>query len=160
MSEFDSKTQPMQDEAVFWQELAKGEVLAFRARGRSMLPLYRSGTLFLIQRTEPTALRIGDLVLCKYGDDVRLHRLLGRTEDNPPKLFTKGDWLSEVDAPWTQDCVQGRAIAVQFRGRFISLQGALQNRMKPLSATLSLFSAPLLSAMRKLSRRLLPSRWD
>lgn len=96
----------MSDE--FWESLSRGRCMPMRAQGRSMLPAYPPGTMFLIEPVTVEALALGDLVLMRNDQDVRLHRLVGWTTGGEP--LTKGDWCEALDAVWPVTSVRGRAV--------------------------------------------------
>ena len=55
------------------QKLQSGEVVQFRPRGNSMSPKIESGQLCTVEPVDPTALRVGDIVLCRVGGSEYLH---------------------------------------------------------------------------------------
>ena len=103
-----------------------GESL-FRVResDHSMQPTLEPGTRLLVRfRTAP--LRRGDLVLFRQADYLVIHRLLGqaRSPDGRPCLRTRGDWTPGVDPPLAPADVVGRAVTVETRHGWRSLEGA------------------------------------
>ena len=124
----------------FWEDLEGGKTVALLARGRSMLPLYPSGTRFLLRRAEPGDLAPGDLVLLRSGTRAVLHRLIGFTPGVPMRLLTKGDWLSDGDDPWPLGALCGKAVGVERPGWPRRRPGALGG---PLALALARFSPAL-----------------
>jgi hypothetical protein len=53
--------------------LEKGETVSFRPRGNSMSPKIESGQLCTVTPVDPSALSVGDIVLCKVGRAEYLH---------------------------------------------------------------------------------------
>src|SRR3954466_755427 len=54
-------------------KLQVGEVVQFRPRGNSMSGKIESGQLCTVEPVDPTALRVGDIVLCKVNGQQYLH---------------------------------------------------------------------------------------
>ena len=147
----DSYLSRHQDER-FWSDLEAGREVFFRGSGRSMLPLFPSGTLFLLRRAEVGDLRPGDVILLKLGESVLLHRYLGRTRKEPPRLLTKGDWISEADKPSPPGALRGRAIGVVRRGRIRPLETCSVRLAGRMLARLSPPFGRLLGVARRLLR--------
>lgn len=124
------------EERTFFDDLACGRDVWFRARGGSMRPCLRDGDLLLLVPRDYGQLRSGDLVLMKDGSRVVLHRLLARRAG---WILTKGDTLEEPDAPWPEPAFHARAEARLEHGRLRSLRspgwrvyGQLLARAAPL----------------------------
>ena len=54
-------------------QLRQGETVSFRPRGHSMSPKIESGQLCTVAPIDPTALAVGDIVLCKVKGSEFLH---------------------------------------------------------------------------------------
>ncbi len=54
-------------------KLQQGETVSFRPRGSSMSPKIRSGQLCTVAPVDPSALGVGDIVLCKVRGAQYLH---------------------------------------------------------------------------------------
>lgn len=54
-------------------KLRDGETVSFRPRGHSMVPLIHSGQLCTVEPVEPSALKVGDVVLCNVEQAEYLH---------------------------------------------------------------------------------------
>lgn len=54
-------------------KLRAGETVSFRPRGDSMSPRIASGDLCTVEPVDPSALRVGDVVLCKVHGAEYLH---------------------------------------------------------------------------------------
>lgn len=138
-----------------WERLRNGEPVPFRALGRSMLPAYPPGSLFLIRpcsmllapgragfpRPALEAPRLGDLLLMVHEDQVRLHRWVGWRDG---LLLTKGDWCENPDAPWPATTVLGRAVAVERNGRWVPVP-----RGRRRTLWLNRASGPVLGGVRR-----------
>jgi hypothetical protein len=55
------------------EQLRRGETVSFRPRGHSMSPKIESGQLCSVAPVDPTALVVGDIVLCKVKGSEYLH---------------------------------------------------------------------------------------
>lgn len=60
------------------ERLSKGETVMFRPRGHSMSGRIESGQLCTVEPVEASALRDGDIVLCKVKGREFLHLILAR----------------------------------------------------------------------------------
>lgn len=131
-----------------WEACDKGQDVYLRAQGRSMRPLYPSGTLFLIKPLRPDDLRLGDLILIRTHDGAVLHRLL-RHDRKRRRLVTKGDMRPFCDPPWPYDALKGRVEAL-WRGRNKRLwRQSAEGRLAPLFALLGCALPPLAGLWRK-----------
>ena len=93
--------------------LNAGHDLRVRVTGCSMRPFLKDGDMVTIRKAPVTALRAGDVLLCKCDDDTLImHRLL-KMQHNGLILYTKGDALDRMDPPLTGGQCLGRAIAVE-----------------------------------------------
>jgi hypothetical protein len=55
------------------EKLRAGHTVSFRPHGQSMTGRIESGQLCTVTPIDPTMLEVGDIVLCKVGDDEYLH---------------------------------------------------------------------------------------
>jgi hypothetical protein len=55
------------------QKLRAGETVSFRPHGQSMTGRIESGQLCTVAPIDPAKLEVGDIVLCKVGDNEYLH---------------------------------------------------------------------------------------
>ena len=95
--------------------------LVVRLTGRSMEPAIPSGAEVRIHCGESAA--VGEVVVCREGAGVRVHRVVARTEEG--WILTRGDarWLP--DAPLRgDDAVLGRVVAVRQGETFAPLPAA------------------------------------
>jgi hypothetical protein len=54
-------------------KLQSGETVSFRPHGNSMSPRIKSGQLCTVEPVDATALRVGDIVLCRVRGNEYLH---------------------------------------------------------------------------------------
>src|SRR4051794_17596361 len=59
--------------SAYIDRLRDGEAVSFRPRGHSMTGKIESGQLCTVEPTEPTSLKVGDIVLCKVNGREYLH---------------------------------------------------------------------------------------
>lgn len=63
----------------FIEALQQGRTVTFRPHGNSMIPLVRSGQLCTVAPvTDPSTLKIGDIVLCRVNGSQYLHLITAR----------------------------------------------------------------------------------
>ena len=98
-----------------------GRELVVRLGGRSMEPAIPSGAEVRIQCGESGG--VGDIVACREGAGVRVHRVVARSAPHR-WILTRGDarWLP--DAPLSGDDVLGRVVAVKRDDAFAPPPGA------------------------------------
>jgi signal peptidase I len=104
-------------DAVLDVTLRRGIPYWWRPRGFSMRPVIEDGDRVLVAPLEPARLRSGDIVKFRFGDELRMHRLLARRGE---RLVFRGDATAEeevVDA----EAIIGLAVAVQRDGRIRKL---------------------------------------
>jgi hypothetical protein len=87
--------------------------LQFRATGTSMLPALWPGDLVTIQSAGIAAIGAGEIVLCRVGRSLCLHRVV---QNVGVCLITRGDFVPEPDPPVHPSEILGRLVAVR-RGR-------------------------------------------
>jgi len=114
--------------------------LVVRLTGRSMEPAIPSGAEVRILCGESGG--VGDVVVCREGAGVRVHRVVARSEN--AWILTRGDarWLPDAPLPG-DEAVLGRVVAVSREGAFTPLPAArasLGRRLAlwPLAAALRL----------------------
>ncbi len=90
------------------------------ARGASMHPFLPDGTPVLLRPRSGRTLRIGEIILVPWGNDVALHRVV-RVRDGV--VSTRGDGCPFEDPPVALAAVKGVAIHALRRGRSLPLDG-------------------------------------
>lgn len=95
--------------------LRTGAGLRFRAHGFSMAPLVRDGDVLLVRPTDPSSVRIGDVVLCRSEQGrIVVHRVVSRLVGPDGHRFTvQGDAVSRPDEPIPGAQVYGRVVAIE-----------------------------------------------
>lgn len=105
--------------------LRRGDEATIVARGQSMRPLLRDGTQLRVAPLPAAApLRIGDVVLCRIGAGLILHRVVAlRSEGASLWVTTRGDGRRSEDRPVLRDAIVGRVVAATRFGRLLRLDG-------------------------------------
>lgn len=111
-------------ESEFLNQLEEYGHVYFKAKGRSMLPFFPSGTIFFIKNVSFEQIAIGDIVLSMVDNDIILHRLIFKN-DQKRTYVTKGDFLEEPDLEFDENQLLGKAVAIIRKNRTISLNGPL-----------------------------------
>ena len=94
--------------------LSAGRAVRFRAEGDSMAPAIGDGDVVTVAPVgEPAP---GDVLLCRTGDRLVLHRLIGvDTSGRAVRFILRGDAARRPDPPVDKDDVLGRVVAVRRR---------------------------------------------
>ena len=124
--------------------LQQGEQLRLRVNGESMAPLIHPGDTVIIVYCQPDELRCGDLVLIRRENDLVTHRLIGRTDQG---WITKGDGSPWADPLVKEDCLLGKAVAIESRGRRISFETRSWKERSRLAGWLSCVEQRLLGRL-------------
>lgn len=89
--------------------LQAGETVSFRPRGHSMRPRIRSGQLCTVAPvSEPEALKIGDIVLCKVRGAQYLHLIKARRQGR----FQIGNNRGGINGWIGAEAIYGRCLKV------------------------------------------------
>jgi len=72
---------------MWWEACDKGESLRFKIVSGSMKPLIMPGDEVKVAKTEPSDIRIGDVVALKAGQRVVVHRIIGKSLSNQQIVF-------------------------------------------------------------------------
>ena len=87
-----------------------------KVSGTSMLPFLRSGDRVAIGPLEPgRVLKLGDLVVFRFGNQVLLHRFLVQRGG---RLLMKGDNCLACDPPVEPGAILGVAVALELDGKW------------------------------------------
>ena len=104
-------------------ELARaGKPVSFVARGGSMWPAIRSGSLVELRPCDPRSLEDGDLAGFERDGEVVVHRVVGRGEGT---LTFRGDALPHADGAVALERVLGRARVLRARPLRLRWPGAV-----------------------------------
>ena len=117
--------------------LRHGYSVRFRVDGHSMAPTIRPGETLIVEPLGASKPRPGDILLYRWGDGVRAHRVVRIDRASPPTLLLQGDALESPDAPVTADLILGRARAVERRHGTVPLTGPVTVSRQLLRARLS-----------------------
>jgi len=122
--------------------LDAGHALRFRARGASMSPFIRDGDVIEVRPIKATAIRCGDVILCRRGSGrVVVHRVIRVSRKHGRiTLVTKGDALACPDGFIPPEQVLGQVVAIQRNGRRLRLDRGPRKWVNWLLAQLSPFS--------------------
>ena len=85
-----------------------------RALGSSMLPAIQPGDELVFAAAVPSALEVGQIVLVRAGEALRVHRITAIADGG---IVTRGDSLRHHDPPTPRDGVLGVLIAQSRAGR-------------------------------------------
>ena len=136
-------------EALCREVLASGGAVRFQARGASMSPAIRDGEIVYVGGVEK-ALSVGDVLLVRSSDGLRLHRLV-HADKTSDVYVTRGD------------CGQQDDPAVAFRDVLgIAECKEVQWMGKPLQIGVNSLAGRALkgwASMRTAAARFLPARW-
>lgn len=100
-------------------QLKDGERLQLQVNGASMSPFLLPGDVVVVLKSAPERLARGDLVVALREHDLVTHRLVAVEN---ALWYLKGDNLPGIDPPLPAGAILGRVVAVQRKGRIISLE--------------------------------------
>lgn len=112
-------------DSLYQEHLDKGNVLRFKVRGGSMHPLIQSGDIVYIYPTDKY--RIGDILLCKTGNNWIVHRLVCRIWNLKGRrlLILKGDALNNFDSPVLYESILGCVKQIERKGELFNINNTL-----------------------------------
>ncbi len=97
------------------------EPLRLTVISNSMWPLLRTGDTIRVQPTEPSAIRVDEVVVVRRGTDLITHRLIAVDGE---QWLTCGDNAVLIDAAVSPAACLGRVIAIEGGGQPIDLAQA------------------------------------
>jgi hypothetical protein len=103
-----------------------GYQVRFQATGSSMHPTIRHQDVVTVAAADASAIKEGDIVLYRLDQRVIAHRVIRieRTaEGRVVRVALRGDWADLPDLPVEPDQILGRVVAVDRKGRHITLTG-------------------------------------
>ncbi len=109
-----------------------GETLPFRISGGSMMPSLWPGERVTVHAIEPTALRIGEIVVFKTGESLVVHRIVRCPTDASTGCWvTRGDAAVDDDPPFAATELLGVVRSVRRWGedRPLALQPSVSARV-------------------------------
>ena len=148
-TEVDPSTQAQEKiQKILLASTQQGVTVRFRVRGGSMWPTIRSGSVVIVERTDLSQCRVGDIVLWSDRDRWILHRLIragGR--DTRPMFQTQGDSVGRADRLVDADCLIGRLTEIEVNGRSYRLDRGLHGIANGIITALALRSPGLLRCL-------------
>ncbi|MBN1660647.1 MAG: S24/S26 family peptidase [Anaerolineae bacterium] len=132
-----------------------GVSLRFQVRGESMWPFIRDGDIVEVVPASAAQLSVGDVVLCRSGTRLLVHRVIRCTHDESQVLrfVTRGDSLRYAEPPHDESLLVGRVAALQRGRRRIALDQGFYAALPRLLVRGSLILA-LLASLRRAGRGL------
>lgn len=95
------------------QRLRAGEIVSFRPRGNSMVPIIQSGQLCTVEPANHAALVVGDVVLCKVGGAEYLHLIKDLLRCLDGDAFQIGNNHGRINGWVSPGSIFGRLILVE-----------------------------------------------
>ena len=136
------------------QEFGK---LNLRVHGNSMVPAIFPGEIVTVRRTPGGEVRCGDIILYARGDRFFVHRVIRRTETFAEiGWITRGDALSDDDAPVSERELLGAVTSIQRGGKQVPLPRtrALSKRVAAWCARRSCVALAICLRWRRFRNRL------
>jgi signal peptidase I len=131
-----------------------GSTVRLPLSGASMEPTIPGGARIVVERCEPAALRLGDIVV--YEDAARLvcHRVLWRWARGRGALLTKGDRLRVPPAWVAASAVIGRVVAIETPRRhrvLVTPRERIRAHAAAARSGLALLGRPVVRGLRRLT---------
>lgn len=103
-----------------------------RNEGFSMFPTLGDGAIYVVQ-VRPSEIQIGDIVEARVAADGSVQRIIKRAMDiEDERVFLEGDNKNDTWRGWLPaSAVEGKVVAVLWRGRSAASQVALAHNAKP-----------------------------
>ena len=141
------------------EQLRKGKGITLKVSGRSMRPLIEEGDVIHVEKCDPTALSIGDIITFKKNEVYLTHRVLWvRKRDNGIILITKGDNEIDVDPFVSPDDIVGKAVAIKRANRTRHLDTFPRRIINRISGILFLMETIFILFYRFEAAKIIPSR--
>ncbi len=141
------------------EQLRKGKGITLKVSGRSMRPLIEEGDVIHVEKCDPTALSIGDIITFKKNEVYLTHRVLWvRKRDNGIILITKGDNEIDVDPLVSPDEIVGKAVAIKRANRTRHLDTFHLRIINRISGILFLMETIFILFYRFEVAKIIPSR--
>lgn len=103
--------------------LDQASALRFRARGTSMSPFIQDGDILLVRPIQHP--QYGDVVLCRAGSRVLVHRVIQVSDNTRKAVWLQGDSRPCPDGLVLWEDVIGQVVAVERGGQRIALDTGL-----------------------------------
>jgi signal peptidase I len=131
----------------------RGVEVPLKTFGLSMGGTIRSGEWIVVRKTEPDALRPGDIVLYQAKHLFVAHRVVRVwREADAIRIVTKGDGRLECDAPLRGSDILARVVAIRKPGRELRMDSRAGRLLARGQLLYSLFTWRLHRAVRRLPR--------
>ncbi len=105
-----------------WQETCqKGASISFKVVTGSMSPLIEVGDTVRVSRVESSGIRTGDIIAFQDGQNVVVHRIIGKIRTNRQTGFRQGGDAWGPSAELEEQNIIGRVLSINKGGRDISL---------------------------------------
>jgi ATP-binding cassette subfamily B protein len=102
--------------------------LSYKMKGFSMYPTLKPGDIGLVEKCNPKALKIGDIVVFKSNDILTGHRIVDIKTKNGKTIFiAKGDKNQNNDAPFTGDELLGKITSFERNNRRKEINSPVMN---------------------------------
>ncbi len=127
-------------------EERRENLLFFQASGWSMWPFLKGKDKLVVKKTDPDALKIGDLVLYGTAKQLICHRLVKKTKTNDQYiLYARGDASWGRPEPIKQEELLGKVVGVVKKHKITYIDGKKQR----LINRIILFSLPIFILVNK-----------
>ncbi len=131
----------------------KDKINCVKPVGDSMLPLIKDGDKVFIKRSQPTEMKVGDVIAFETPQSITIHRIIGKKIRNSlPLLIEKGD-NNLHSSPVIEGDIIGKVFAIERSGRIIRLDTKLWRFIDYMIAVLSRFFANFLQRTYRGGRR-------
>ena len=103
--------------------LGRGKRVRFRAPGRSMYPTIRENEAITVEPVEPRNVKVGDIILYRFGENVVAHRVIQieKSKGNTLHFILREDTWGLVDEPVEAEQILGKVVSVERAGRSVDL---------------------------------------
>jgi signal peptidase I len=140
-------------------QLRKGERITLKVSGKSMRPLIEEGDTIHVERFDPRALSIGNIITYEKNGAYFTHRVLWvRKKGNRIRLITKGDNEIDVDPLVSSNHIVGKAVAIERANRTLDLQGPFWRLLNLFLSTIFLMETISILFYRFAAGKFIPSR--
>lgn len=116
-----------------WQEACeRGRSLSFKIASGSMRPMIEVGNVVKVCRARPARIRIGDIVAFRDGQNVVVHRIIGKSLSNAHPTFRHMGDASRSSGKIPAQNLIGRVTAIKKERREIRLDSprhAISNKV-------------------------------
>ncbi len=121
--------------------LRQGKSLRFQAHGSSMAPLLRDGDILLVKPADPSAIRIGDIILCSMSSScVVVHRVIQkRSTSKGISFLIQGDQKQESDGWVQEEKIFGQVVEINRSNQSLEMRNPVMRFLGILAVLRSRF---------------------